>query len=243
MTATGERLQKVLARAGFGSRRSAEELIAAGRVLVNGAPAELGRRVDISKDIVEVDGSRVPVDDELVYYLFNKPVGVVTTASDESGRPTVLELVDPGRRIWPVGRLDMDSEGALILCNDGDLTQRLTHPSHEVPKTYLAEVKGNVKEATLRRLARGIELEDGPTRPAEVRLTDRLQGSCLIEITMHEGRNRQVRRMLDAVGHPVRRLVRTHIGSLGLGRLKPGTLRRLSPTEVQALYRESSGDK
>jgi len=233
----GERLQKVLARAGFGSRRSVEELIAAGRIRVNGDRARLGRRIDPSKDIVEVDGSRVPLDTELVYYLMNKPVGVVTTAADPDGRTTVLDLLDPPARVWPVGRLDVDTEGALVVTNDGELTQALTHPSHGVPKTYLAEVRGAVKNRTLQRLARGVELDDGVTAPASVDLVERRPNGCLVAITITEGRNRQVRRMFEAVGHPVVRLARVAIGPVRLGRLKPGTVRRMSPVEVQTLFR------
>lgn len=233
----GERLQKVLARAGFGSRRAAEDLIAAGRVRVNGRVAELGRRVETSKDKVEVDGSPIPVEPDLVYYLVNKPDGVVTTASDEAGRPAVIDLVDAGRRVWPVGRLDIATEGALILCNDGELTYRLTHPSFAVPKTYVAEVRGRVNAGVLRRLSRGVDLDDGPTAPATVHLVDRVAGGALVEVTIREGRNHQVRRMFEAVGCRVVGLVRTHVGPVALGRLKPGTARRLSPAEVQALYR------
>jgi 23S rRNA pseudouridine2605 synthase len=233
----GERLQKVLAHAGLGSRRAVEAMIVAGRVKVNGSGARLGQRVDSSKDVVEVDSSRIPLGVDLVYYLANKPVGVVTTARDESGRATVLDLVEPAERVWSVGRLDADTEGALILCNDGHLTQRLTHPGYGVPKTYLAEVRGSVKGTTLRRLAGGVELDDGPSGPAGVALLDRLPGTSLVELTIHEGRNRQVRRMFEAVGHPVVRLSRTAIGPIGLGRLKPGTVRRLGPAEVRSLYR------
>lgn len=237
MGSGGERLQKVLARAGLGSRRAVEEMIAAGRIRVNGERAELGRRVEPSKDIVEVDGSRVPLDTDLVYYLMNKPVGIVTTASDPEGRPTVLDLMDPGIRVWSVGRLDVDTEGALVMTNDGELTQALTHPSRGVAKTYLAEVGGAVKERTLRRLARGVELEDGRTAPAAVDLVERMPSGCLVEISVTEGRNRQIRRMFEAVGHPVRRLARIGIGPVRLGRLKPGTVRRLSPVEVQSLFK------
>ncbi|HEX2049989.1 MAG TPA: pseudouridine synthase [Actinomycetota bacterium] len=232
-----ERIQKVLARAGIGSRRHVEELVAAGRVRVNGARARLGARVDPHKDVVEVDGSRVPLAPGLVHYLANKPVGMVSTADDPDGRPTVVDLVDPSVRVWPVGRLDVDTEGAIVLTNDGDLTHRLTHPSFEVPKTYLAEVRGAVRHGTVVRLARGIELDDGPTAPADVAIVDRLGPTTLVEITLREGRNRQVRRMFEAVGHPVVRLARTAIGPLELGRLKPGSLRRLAPDEVRALYR------
>jgi 23S rRNA pseudouridine2605 synthase len=232
----GERLQKVLARAGVGSRRSVEELIAAGRVRVNGRRAHLGLRIDPSKDKVEVDGLAVPLGIGVVHYLLNKPRGVVTTAADESGRPTVLDMVDPAVRVWPVGRLDFDSEGALILTNDGELTQRLTHPSFHVPKTYVAEVQGRLGGPALRRLRRGVELDDGPTLPADAVVLEQVRGSTLVELTVHEGRNRLVRRMFEAVGHPVVRLVRTAIGPIALGRLKPGAVRKLGPEEVRLLY-------
>jgi 23S rRNA pseudouridine2605 synthase len=236
MDERGERIQKVLARAGVGSRRAVEEMVAARRIRVNGRAARVGQRIDQTKDKVEVDGLFVPLDPALVYYLLNKPSGIVTTTSDPEGRPTVLDVVDTEVRVWPVGRLDIDSEGALVITNDGDLTNRLTHPSHGVPKTYLTEVRGAVKSRTLRRLARGIELEDGPTGPATVGIVDRMAATTLVEITIAEGRNRQVRRMFEAVGHPVTRLARTAIGPVTLGRLKPGTYRRLSPAEVGALY-------
>lgn len=236
--AEGERIQKVLARAGVASRRAVEEMIVAGRVRVNGEPARLGQRVDASKDKVEVDGSRIPLREDLVHYLANKPVGVVSTAADPEGRPTVVDLADPATRVWPVGRLDLDSEGAVILTNDGELTNRLTHPSYGVAKTYVVEVQGSVPNRVARLLARGIELEDGLTAPAEVQVVERAKGGSLVELVLREGRNRQVRRMMDAVGHPVRRLVRTKIGPVALGRLRPGTVRRLSPEEVRALYRE-----
>lgn len=237
MSAEGERLQKVLAKAGVGSRRAVEELISQGRIKVNGRRAELGRRVDPQKDEVEVDGSRVPLNPVLAYYLVNKPAGIVTTAHDERGRPTVLELVDPSMRLWPVGRLDADTEGALVLTNDGELTFRLSHPRFGVEKTYLAEVRGSIARSALKQLASGLELSDGMTAPAQVRLVERIRGGSLIEMSIVEGRNRQVRRMLEHVGHPVGRLVRTAIGPVGLGRLKPGTWRRLSGEEVRALYR------
>jgi 23S rRNA pseudouridine2605 synthase len=234
----GERIQKVLARAGVASRRAIEEMILEGRIRVNGTRVELGRRIDPAKDEVEVDGSRVPLRADLVYYLMNKPVGVVTTASDEAGRETVLDLLDDVEaRVYPVGRLDLDSEGAVVLTNDGDLALRLTHPRFGVEKTYLAEVEGSVKERTVRRIARGVELEEGPAAATRVRLVERIPGGSLVELSIAEGKKRQVRRMFEAVGHPVRRLVRTAIGPLMLGRLKPATYRRLRPDEVRALYR------
>ena len=235
----GERLQKVLARAGLGSRRSVEDMIAAGRVAVNGVTARLGQRVDPTTDKVEVDGSRVPLDVDLVHYLLNKPSGVVTTAADPEGRTTVLDLVELSVRVWPVGRLDVDTEGALLLTNDGELGYRLTHPSFEVPRTYVAEVGGRVGEKSVRALARGVELDDGPTRPARVSVIERARGATLIELTITEGRNRQVRRMFEAVGHRVLRLVRTELGPLKLGHLKPGSVRKLSPAEVRSLYRST----
>lgn len=236
----GERLQKVLAHAGVASRRAVEEMIAAGRVRVNGERAELGRRIDPEKDKVEVDGSVIPLRAALAYLLLNKPEGVVVTADDPEGRPTVLDLIDDQtERLWPVGRLDIGSEGALILTNDGELTLRLTHPRYHVSRTYLVQVEGSIGRRAMDRLARGVELDDGKTAPARVGLVERVPGGSLVEITITEGRNRQVRRMFEAVGHPVRRLVRRAIGPLELGRLKPGTYRKLSPVEVQALYRAS----
>lgn len=235
----GERLQKVLAHAGIASRRAVEELIVAGRVKVNGVRAHLGQRVDADKDVVEVDGSPVPLGVDLRYYLVNKPAGMVTTARDEFGRPTVVELIDTDARVWPVGRLDTDTEGALIVTNDGDLTARLTHPRYGVEKLYLATVQGGVSRATLRTLVSGVDLEDGRARAAGARLKSRSGADSLVEIVMTEGRKREVRRMLAAVGHPVRRLARVGIGPVRLGRLKPGTYRKLAPGEVQALYASS----
>lgn len=236
MSLEGERLQKVLAHVGVGSRRAVEEMISAGRVRVNGRRAELGRRIDPDKDVVEVDGSRVPLKTDLVYYLLNKPVGVVSAASDPEGRTTVLDIVDVEQRVWPVGRLDVDTEGAILLTNDGDLTNLLTHPRYAFPKTYVAEAKGTVGNRVLKSLARGVQLEDGVTAPAEVSLLERSAGGSLVEITIREGRNRQVRRMFDEVGHPLRRLARVSLGPVGLGHLKPGRFRRLSGEEARSLY-------
>jgi 23S rRNA pseudouridine2605 synthase len=232
----GERLQKLLARAGLGSRRVAEELIADGRVTVNGEVAQLGRRADPEHDVIALDGVTVIVRDDLVYYLLNKPAGHVSTASDPEGRPTVVDLVPDTPRVYPVGRLDFETEGLLLLTNDGELTQLLTHPSFGVVKTYLAEVEGDPAPATVRALREGVDLDDGPTAPARVKVVQRRGTSAAIEIGIHEGRNRQVRRMCDAVGHPVRRLVRTRIGPLHDGKLKPGEWRPLSSGEVRRLY-------
>jgi 23S rRNA pseudouridine2605 synthase len=227
----GERLQKVLARTGFGSRRKCEELIDDGRVTVNGVVAILGQRVDTDHDRVEVDGIPVGVRQGLVYYLLNKPRGVVTTASDPQGRPTVIDLLPLEPRVFPVGRLDADTEGLLLLTNDGDLTHRLTHPSFGVEKEYLVEVEGTPSPGALRRLREGVELEDGLTAPAQASLVP----PHTLRITIHEGRNRQVRRMCKAVGHPVVRLVRTRIGPLAERRLAPGEWRPLTLAEVRGL--------
>jgi len=228
---TGERLQKVLAQRGYGSRRVSEELIAAGRVRVNGQVARLGWRVLVDHDLVEVDGHPVSVKPGLVHYLLNKPAGVVTTAKDTHGRPTVMELVPAEPRVFPVGRLDADTEGLLLLTNDGELAHRLTHPSFGVDKEYLAQVTRPLNPGALRRLREGVELEDGRTAPAEASQP----APGLVRITIHEGRNRQVRRMLDAVGHPVERLVRVRIGPISDRRLPPGQWRSLTPDERRAL--------
>ena len=233
----GERLQKVLATRGWGSRRVCEDLIASGRVTVDGVVAVLGRRVDPAVDRVEVDGVPVGTKAGLVYYLLNKPIGVVTTAHDPQGRRTVVQIVPDEPRVYPVGRLDVTSEGLLLLTNDGELAQRLMHPSHGVDKEYLAEVSGgNVALGKLRSLREGIELEDGMTAPAQVSQPS----PGVLRITIHEGRNRQVRRMCDTIGHPVERLVRVRIGTLYDRTLKPGEWRELEPEELKALI-EAAG--
>lgn len=234
----GERLQKVLATTGWGSRRTCEELIAEGRVTVNGVIAELGRRVDPATDLIAVDGAPVGVKPGLVYYLLNKPPGVVTTAKDTHDRRTVVELVPAEPRVFPVGRLDRETEGLLLLTNDGELAHRITHPSHGVEKEYLAHVKGHVSQGSLRRLRDGIELDDGITSPADA--SQPTPG--VLRLTIHEGRNRQVRRMCDAIGHPVLRLVRTRIGPLVDRSLRPGDWRELSTGERKALI-ESVADE
>jgi len=229
----GVRLQKVLAQAGLGSRRSCEDLIEDGVVSVNGAVAVLGRRVDVENDLVEVHGVAIGVRPDLVHYLLNKPAGVVTTVTDPQGRSTVMGLVPNDVRVFPVGRLDADSEGLLLLTNDGEPTYRLTHPRFGVDKEYLVEVGGNVAPHALRTLRRGVELDDGITSPATV---SQLSPGVL-RVVIHEGRNRQVRRMCDAVGHPVTRLVRTRIGPLSDRTLKPGAWRALTRDEVRELER------
>ena len=234
----GERLQKVLARSGFGSRRASEELIAAGRVSVDGVPAVLGQRVDPAHARVAVDGIPVVTDTTLVHWLLNKPTDVVTTASDPQGRRTVLDLVPAEPRVFPVGRLDRNTEGLLILTNDGELAQLLTHPRHGVEKEYLAEVDGVPAPGVLKRLREGVELDDGMTRPARATVVQAAndRSSALVEIVVKEGRKRMVRRMCSAVGHPVQRLVRTRIGPVSDRKLAPGEWRELTTAEVRALY-------
>ena len=232
----GERLQKVLARAGIASRRASEDLISAGRVSVNGQEARLGQRVDLDQDRVEVDGVPVAIRPGLVYYLLNKPRGVVSTASDPEGRPTVTSLVPAEPRVHPVGRLDADSEGLLLLTNDGELTHRLTHPSFGVDKEYLVSVAGEPSPGAIRQLRGGVQLDDGVTAPAKVSQVE----PSLLKIVIHEGRKRQVRRMCQAVGNPVTRLVRTRIGPITDRRLRPGEWRTLTTAEVRDLERAAS---
>lgn len=232
----GERLQKVLARAGIGSRRVCENLIEDELITVNGEVAVLGRRVDVEADEIEVDGVRIGVKPGLVYYLLNKPAGVVSTAKDPQGRPTVVELVPDETRVFPVGRLDVETEGLLLLTNDGDLTHRLTHPSFGVDKEYLAHVAGSPNRGVLRQLREGVDLDDGRTAPAKASLLE----PNLLRLVIHEGRNRQVRRMCDAIGHPVIRLVRTRIGPLVDRGLKAGEWRELTRDEVRELERATT---
>lgn len=230
----GERLQKVLARLGFGSRRACEELIEEGRVSVNGTRAELGRRVDPAVDTVDVDGIPVGILPDAVHYVLNKPTGVVSTAADTHGRPTVIDLVPDTPRVFPVGRLDMDTSGLLILTNDGTFANLLAHPRHGVEKEYLAEVDargGSVPEKALARLRRGVMLDDGVTAPAIVGQPH----PGVLRLVIHEGRNRQVRRMCEAIGFPVLRLARTRIGPLVDPSLAPGEWRHLSVEEVRKL--------
>jgi 23S rRNA pseudouridine2605 synthase len=223
------RLNAYLARAGVASRRKADELIKAGRVVVNGEPGQLNTFVERA-DRVEVDGVLV-APQALTYVLLHKPSDVVTTAHDPQGRPTVVELVPHEARVVPVGRLDADTTGALLLTNDGDLAHRLAHPRYGVEKTYVAEVEGDPSNATLEALAAGIELDDGRTAPARARRAGRSQ----VELTIHEGRKHQVKRMLAAVGHPVRRLHRSGYAGLGVSDLAPGRWRELTPGEVERL--------
>ncbi|RRD49287.1 pseudouridine synthase [Arachnia propionica] len=233
----GIRLQKVLAAAGVASRRASEILIEEGRVEVNGkVVTEQGRRVDPERDTIRVDGARIPPPRRHQYLVVNKPRGVVSTMDDPEGRRTLADLL-PRRseRLFHVGRLDTDTEGLILLTNDGEFANRMTHPRYEVPKTYLAEVAGLVEPRTIKRLEKGLRLDDGPVKPDRVKLVSRSETRSLLSITLHEGRNRIVRRMMDAVGHPVDRLARTAIGPVRLGQLTVGTARDLSRDELGAL--------
>jgi 23S rRNA pseudouridine2605 synthase len=217
------------------SRRACEDLIRDGRVSVNGRVASLGERVDSRADRVEIDGIRVPLDPELRYLALNKPRGIVTTARDPQRRPDVSRYYPAGVRVFPVGRLDRDTEGLLLLTNDGELANRLMHPRYGVEREYLAEVEGPTSRTALFRLERGVELEDGAARARSVRVVGGAGGRSAVRIVMTEGRKREVRRMLAEVGLPVRRLVRVRVGPLRLGGLRPGEVRELSPSEVRAL--------
>jgi 23S rRNA pseudouridine2605 synthase len=232
-----ERLQRALARAGLGSRRTCEELIARGAVRINGALATLGDRVDPARDDVMVDGIRVNLDPEIRYLKLNKPAGVLTTMRDERGRRDVRAFLPPGPRVFPVGRLDRDTEGLLLLTNDGDLANRLLHPSFGIEKEYLAEVRGTPTTAALARLRVGVELDDGPARVRSVRIVDARGERAQLSLVMTEGRKREVRRLLATVELPVARLVRLRIGPVRLGGLRPGEVRALSAEEVLALRR------
>jgi 23S rRNA pseudouridine2605 synthase len=231
------RLQKVLAGAGVGSRRASEELIAAGRVTVNGKVATLGARVDPERDTVAVDGVGVPVGADLVYLAVNKPRGMLSAMSSTSERPCLGDLVAPyGTGLHHVGRLDVDSEGLLLVTNDGPLSHRLTHPSYEVAKRYLVEIEGAVPRGLSKTLRTGVDLDDGPARVDDFALIDSTPRRALVEVELHEGRNRIVRRLFEAAGYPVRRLVRLSVGPIRLGELKPGRVRHLNAGERRSLY-------
>lgn len=238
MMAEGIRLQKVLAAAGVGSRRACEELIAAGRVSVDGEKVtELGRRVDPETAVIRVDDMRVTTSSDRVYLALNKPKGMVSTLSDPDGRPCVGDLVaERTDRLFYVGRLDADTTGLLILTNDGDLAHRLTHPSYGVEKTYLAEVQGPIARDVGKRLRAGVVLDDGPVAVDRFRVIDSAGSKVLVEVVLHEGRKHVVRRLLAAVGHPVLSLVRVSVGPVQLGAQRPGKIRPLTSQEVAALY-------
>ena len=230
-----ERLQRALARAGFGSRRSCEDLISAGKVKVNGRLATLGDKVDPTRDVVVLNGATVNLDPNVRYLALHKPAGVVTTMRDPQGRPDIRSFVPAEPRVFPVGRLDLDSEGLLLLTNDGDLAEALTHPRYGVEKEYLVEVQGTPTSKHLGALRRGVELEDGPARAASVRIVDARGDRGQLALVMTEGRKREVRRLLGAVDLPVARLVRVRIGPIALGRLKAGAVRDLTADEVLSL--------
>ena len=226
-----ERLQKVLARAGIGSRRVCEKLIVEQRVTVDGEFAELGKKVDPETSQVEVDGLKIGIRQDLVYYLLNKPVGVITTSKDPQERSTVVDRVPTHPRVFPVGRLDADTEGLILLTNDGDLTHYLTHPSFGIEKEYLVQVEVKPSRNAIRELRQGVELDDGITAPAKVSLVD----EKLLKIVIHEGRNRQIRRMCESVGHPVKRLIRSRIGPIVDRSLRPGSFRELTNQELKSM--------
>ncbi|MEC7809857.1 MAG: pseudouridine synthase [Actinomycetota bacterium] len=225
-----ERLQKVLARAGIGSRRACEKLIVERRVTVDGRVSELGDKVDPETSQIEVDGLKIGVREDLVYYLLNKPIGVITTSKDPQDRSTVIDLVPNHPRVFPVGRLDADTEGLLLLTNDGDLTHYLTHPSFGIEKEYLVQLEARPSRNAIRELRQGVELEDGITAPARVSLVD----EKILRMVIHEGRNRQIRRMCESVGHTVVRLVRSRIGPIVDRSLPPGSFRELTKQELKS---------
>ena len=237
-SAEGERLQKVLARAGVGSRRVVENMVDQGRIAVNGKTVTVqGMRVDPERDKIAVDGRRIELRDDRVTYALNKPPGVITAMSDDRNRPTVGDMVgDLAPGLVHVGRLDQDTEGLLLVTNDGELAHRLAHPSYEVKKTYLAQVSGSIPRDLSRRLRAGVELEDGPVKVDSFRLVDNLPGHSMVEVVLHEGRKHIVRRLLAEVGLPVNRLTRTAVGPIDLARMRTGTIRKLTRAEVGALH-------
>ena len=246
MTETGEprgiRLQKVLSQAGIASRRLAEKMIIDGRVEVDGQlVTELGTRVDPDVSVIRVDGARVILDDSLVYLALNKPLGMHSTMSDDRGRPCIGDLVEHrvrgNKKLFHVGRLDADTEGLILLTNDGELAHRLMHPSYEVPKTYLATVTGSVPRGVGKKLRAGIELDDGPVAVDDFAVVDAIPGRTLVRVTLHEGRKRIVRRLLAEAGFPVQALVRTDIGAVSLGEQRPGSIRALRRNEIGDLYK------
>ncbi len=238
----GIRLQKVLSQAGIASRRVAEKMIIDGRVEVDGqVVTELGTRVDPDASEIRVDGARVVLDDSLVYLALNKPQGMHSTMSDDRGRPCIGDLIEHrvrgNKKLFHVGRLDADTEGLILLTNDGELAHRLMHPSYEVAKTYLATVKGSVPRGIGKKLRAGIELDDGPVAVDDFAVVDAIPGKTLIRVTLHEGRKRIVRRMLAEIGFPVQTLVRTDIGAVSLGEQRPGSIRALRRNEIGELYK------
>lgn len=239
MMAERIRVQKAIAHSGLMSRRAAEDAVVAGRVEVNGRQVVLGDRIDPETDVLTLDGAPVPVASGVETHLLYKPVGVISTADDPQGRRTVVDLVKSEHRLYPVGRLDADSEGLILVSNDGELTNRVTHPRYGITKKYLAEVEGSPGAARIRSLTSGVELDDGPARALSARIVDTRPGKTLVELVMVEGRNREVRRMFSALGHEVTRLVRTAIGPISDPNLRPGESRLLRPEEIQRLLERS----
>ena len=237
------RVQKAISGAGLMSRRAAEEAIRRGRVAIDGMEAVLGDRVDVGTQQVTLDGAPLPVNPDLETYLLYKPAGVISSASDPQGRRTVVDLVAAGRRLYPVGRLDYESEGLILLTNDGDLANRVTHPRYGIVKRYLALIAGSPGKADIRRLTEGIDLDDGPARALSAQVVGRQGAQTMVEMTMGEGRNREVRRMFEALGYDVVSLVRTAIGPITDRSLKPGQSRRLSAAEIRDLLASGSGDR
>lgn len=233
-----KRLQKILAEMGIASRRHSEEIIEEGRVTVNGQVATLGSKADIERDHIKLDGKILNKTEPKVYFAFHKPPGVVTSISDPEGRPTVKDYLDRIKfRVYPVGRLDFDSEGLLLVTNDGDFAHAVLHPTRKLPKIYMVKVKGEMDDETALKLSRGIKLDDGMTAPAKVRKLKQLKENSWVEVTLHEGKKRQIRRMMNKVGHQVIRLKRIAVGPVILGELPLGGLRPLSVEEIQAVYR------
>lgn len=231
-----QRIQKILAQMGIASRRKAEELIIEGRVTVNGKTAVLGMKADLAKDHIKVDGRLLTKPEPKIYLMFNKPTGVVTSLFDPEGRPTVKDFLKGIKyRVFPVGRLDYNSEGLLFITNDGDFAYSILHPSKKIPKTYAVKVKGIIDDITMDNLRKGIRLEDGLTAPAKVRRIRQSDSNSWVEITIYEGRKRQIRRMFEKVGHPVIRLKRIAIDGIRIGDLKPGEIRRLTQEEVSKI--------
>ena len=234
-----ERIQKILAKCGIASRRKAEEMIMEGLVTVNGAPATIGMKADLEKDHIKVRGKLINRVESAVYLLFHKPVKCLTAMEDPEGRPTVKDFLKRVKAmVFPVGRLDYNSEGLLILTNDGELTNQILHPRHKVPKTYLVKIDGVLELEDIKKLENGIRLEDGLTAPAKVRRVKKTKSNSWIEIIIREGKKRQIRRMLQRIGHPVIKLIRTRINGLELGDLKPGEYRYMTPAEVKKLKKE-----
>lgn len=235
------RIQKAIANAGLMSRRKAEDAIEAGRVAIDGRLAILGDRVDVDTERLTLDGFPLPVNPDVETHLLYKPVGAISTASDPHGRQTVVDLIGSDKRLYPVGRLDSDSEGLILVSNDGELTNRVTHPRYGITKRYLARIVGRPAPADLRRLVEGVDLDDGPAKATSARLVDAHGQESLVEIVMIEGRNREVRRMMSAIGFEVQRLVRTAIGPISDPKLRPGESRVLSGNEVRALLESGAG--